>query len=188
MDGFKAFKYYTALRLHFTEPNFNVFVNRGHVRGTYEKFQSRNDRGLFEKLARQYTDKNYIHYIASNFMYGNPDVIYNQSEGLSNYNEYLRRRQSITHIFRNDLDTLANNSGCLTEQTILQSFMSRKITLESAVILDSLEGTVSKLKESNIALLLADDIRRIEKSKGFVKFDPQRVQIPYNHFKEMMIK
>ena len=50
MTGFKAFRYYVALKLHFTKDKFNVFENRGNVKGSYQAFDARNDKFLFEKL------------------------------------------------------------------------------------------------------------------------------------------
>ena len=48
MDGFKAYKYYMAIKLHFTSLKYNVFETRGHVKGTRDTFNSRNDRYIFE--------------------------------------------------------------------------------------------------------------------------------------------
>jgi hypothetical protein len=48
MDGFKAYRYYLAIKLHFTTDKFNVFENRGNVKGTREAFNARNDRYIFE--------------------------------------------------------------------------------------------------------------------------------------------
>ncbi len=61
MDGFKAYKYYMAIKLHFTKDGFDVFKNRGNVKGTREAFNARNDSYLFEKLARKFpVDKDLI--------------------------------------------------------------------------------------------------------------------------------
>jgi hypothetical protein len=69
MDGFKAFKYYIAIKLHFTKDSFDVFKNRGSVKGTREAFNARNDRYVFEKLARKFpVDKELIQYYVANFV------------------------------------------------------------------------------------------------------------------------
>jgi hypothetical protein len=191
MNGFKAFKYYMAIKLHFTSPKFNVFVNRGHVKGSQQKFLMRNDCLLFEKLAKQYpVDKDYIQYIASNFMYGNPNVVYHSDEGVSNYKEFLRRRQSMTRVFTNDLDIILN-SGAQYEfggskiPDVLELFLAKRITLETLVILNDMDAIVEKMKQSSqISLLLGDELLLVEKSKGFVKYDSARVMNPYQSFLE----
>jgi hypothetical protein len=195
MDGFKTFKYYTAIKLHFTNPKYDVFANRGHVKGSYDKFMSRNDRYLFEKLGRQFdVDKDMIQFIASNFMYGNPDLVYDSNDSQFNYKEFLRRRQSITRIFTDDLDTISNahatyDFGCNKIPDVLQLYMAKKITLETIVILDSLDDIVTKMRQnSHVALLLGDELHRIEKSRGFVKFDSHKVMAPYDEFISEMKK
>lgn len=194
MDGFKTFKYYTAIKLHFTDPKFNVFVNRGRVKGSADRFNARNDRMLFERLGRQFsTDKECIQYIAANFMYGNPEVVYNALDGMANYQEYLRRKQSITKVFEDDLHKIVNSGARYAHDEfsgmkipdVIQLLLAKKITLETVVILDTKDAIVEKLKQgSHVSLLLADDLRRIEKSRGFVKFDPYKVMDPYLNFLE----
>ena len=191
MDGFKAYKYYMALKLHFTDPRFNVFVNRGRVRGTRDKFMARNDRMIFEKLARQFdTEKEYIQYIAASLMYGHSQVVYEPSDAMANYKEFLRRRQSITKIFTDDLakiiDTGAQyNFSGQDVPDLLQLLMSKQITLETMVILNDLDAIVDKMKQNNqIVLLLGDELTRIEKSKGFIKYDSARIMSPYLSFLE----
>lgn len=175
MDGFKAFKYYLAIKLHFTNPKYNVFERKGKLRGTRETFLTRNDHYLFEKIARRFdNDQQLIRYIASNFMYDNPNVVYNEAEAEENFIEYNRRRQSITKVFADDVQRIVE-SGNKTPN-ILQLYLGKKITIETAVILNDLENCISSLKdtESN-ALLWGDEILRIEKSKGFVKYDSYKV-------------
>jgi hypothetical protein len=191
MNGFRAFKYYTAIKLHFTNPKFDVFVNRGRVKGTLDRFLMRNDRMLFERLAKDYpVDKDCIQYIASNFMYGNQNVVYDSSTSVTNYKEFIRRRQSITHVFTNDLDTIVKSGAQYTFggskiPDVLQLYLSNRITLETMVILDQLDGILGKLREnSQISLLLDQDLLRIEKSQGFVKYDSYKVMSPYLSFLE----
>ncbi len=194
MNGFKVFKYYTAIRLHFTDSKFNVFVNKGHLRGSVDKFNSRNDRFLFEKVARMHpTDKECIQFIAANFMYDNPEVVYELPTAEANYKEYVRRRQSMTRVFTEDLHTIAT-SGARYDQgefsgqkipDVVQLYLARRITLETMVILDSMDSIVSKMRRGNhISLLLGDDLRRVEKSAGFVKYDSYKVMGPYQNFLE----
>lgn len=191
MDGFKAYKYYLAIKLHFSDPSFNVFVNRGRVRGSFAKFSSRNDRYLFERLARQFDDKEYIQYIASNFMYGHTDVIYDSVEAMSNYKEFLRRRQAITRTFTDDLSTVVSSGAQYNDFSgskipdVLQLMIGGKITLETVVILDTLDSIVDKIKGSTqISLMLGSELTKITKSRGFVKFDPDKIATPYRQFLE----
>lgn len=190
MDGFRAFKYYMALKLHFTDPKFDVFVNRGRVRGTLQRFQMRNDRLLFEKLAKQFPiDKEYIQYIASNLMYDNPDVVYQSDEGMANYKEFLRRRQSITRVFQDDLDTIVKSGAQykIVDDNIpdvIQLLISKKITIETTVILNQLDDFIGKIESNHVHLMFGNLIMRIVKSTKFVKYNSYKVMDHYQNFIE----
>ena len=81
MDGFTAYKYYMALKLHFSSDKYNVFESRGSVKCSREKFNSRNDYYIFEKLGRKFsTNQELIQYMAANFIYKNPNVIYSGAD------------------------------------------------------------------------------------------------------------
>ena len=81
MTGFKAFRYYIALKLHFTKEKFDVFENKGHIKGSYAAFDARNDKYLFEKLARKFPkDQDIIQFIVANLSIGNDNIIYGMEE------------------------------------------------------------------------------------------------------------
>lgn len=197
MDGFKAYKYYIAIKLHFTKDNFDVFKNRGNVKGTRDAFNARNDRYMFDKLARKYpVDKDLIQYYVANFAYGNDAAIYSFEEAESNLLEWNRRKQSITKIFSDDCNKILMDA-CknkykeesifnLTNKgysSILKLFLGKQISLESLRIIDDLYPVIDSWKQnSSMVLLWENEIRRIEKSKGFVKYDSEKVTKVFNNF------
>lgn len=197
MDGFKAYKYYIAIKLHFTKDNFDVFKNRGNVKGTRDAFNARNDRYMFEKLARKYpVDKDLIQYYVANFAYGNDAAIYSFEEAESNLLEWNRRKQSITKIFADDCNKILMDAckNKITQESIfnltnkgyssiLKLFLGNQISLESLRIIDDLYPVIDSWKEnSSMILLWENEIRRIEKSKGFVKYDSDKVTKVFNSF------
>jgi hypothetical protein len=196
MDGYKAYRYYLAIKLHFTTDKFNVFTNHGAVKYSRERFSNRNDRYIFDKLARKFkTDKEYIQFLASNYMYGNPDVVYSGQEAEDNYIEYIRIKQSITKIFNDDTQIILrefekNNINCTNNQLpiIISLYISNKIKLESLRILDDKLNLLHNLKMENQTLykMFDDLLRVVEKSKGFVKYDNTKTNpIIENLFKEV---
>ena len=198
MDGFKAYKYYMAVKLHFTSRKYNVFETRGHVKGTREAFNARNDRYIFEKLGQKYDDREIIQFFVSNFAYGNDTAIYGNSEAEELYFEWQRRKQSITKIFIDDLANVMNicdvhkfniegifksNNGDLPVLTSM--FLSGKITIETLRMIDDIEPFVESWEnDPMIKIVLGDKLLRIEKLKGFVKYDKDKITKVYNHFKE----
>ena len=199
MDGFKAYKYYIAVKLHYTKDSFDVFKNRGNLKGTRDAFNARNDRMMFEKLARKYpVDKELIQYYVANFAYGNDAAVYSFEEAESNLLEWNRRKQSITKIFQDDcnkiiLDACKNKLKPdailnLTDKgycSILKLFLGNQITLETVRIIDDLLPVIHTWKQNESMLLLwENEIRRIEKSKGFVSYDRDKIVKVFNNFME----
>jgi len=199
VDGFKAYKYYIAIKLHFSKDNFDVFKNRGAVKGTREAFNARNDRYIFEKLARKYpVDKDIIQYFVANFAYGSDSVVYSQDDAESNLIEWTRRKESITKIFSDDCSTIlmdaykkklkessVKNFTFNQYPSILTLYLGKQISLETLRIIDDFEPVIETWKSnSSMILLWENEIRRVDKSRGFVKYDSQKVQSIYQSFKE----
>ena len=198
MDGFKAYKYYMAIKLHFTSSKYNVFETRGHVKGTRDTFLSRNDRYIFEKLAQKYDDREIIQFFVSNFAYGNDTAIYGNSEAEELYSEWQRRKQSITKIFIDDLTNIMNMCDVhrFTTDGILKSkngelpvltsmFLSGKITIETMRMIDDIEPFLHSWEnDPMLKIVMGDKLLRAEKLKGFVKYDKDKITKIFNHFKE----
>jgi len=199
VDGFKAYRYYLAIKLHFTTDKFNVFENRGNVKGTREAFNARNDRYIFEKLARKHdNDKDIIQFFVANFAYGNDTTIYAGAEADEVYTEWLRRKQSITKIFVDDLATLLTHIEInkLTHTSLfnftdseypvaLKLFVGGKIKIETLRIIDDLYPIIEKWKlNTSVRYIWDDDLRRITKLTGFVKYDIIKIKKIFDHFLE----
>jgi hypothetical protein len=199
MDGFKAYRYYLAIKLHFTTDKFNVFENRGNVKGTREAFNARNDRYIFEKLARKHDDdKDIIQFFVANFAYGNDTAIYAGAEADEVYTEWLRRKQSISKIFVDDLATLLTHIEInkLTHTALfnftdseypvaLKLFVGGKIKIETLRIIDDLYPIIEKWKlNTSVRYIWDDDLRRIIKLTGFVKYDIIKIKKIFEHFLE----
>ena len=181
MDGFKAYKYYMAIKLHFTSSKYNVFENRGQVKGTRETFSLRNDWYIFEKLSQKYpNDKDIIQFFVSNFAYGNDTAIYGNSEAEELYSEWQRRKQSITKIFIDDLTKIMNicdvhkfNTEGIFKNVngdlpvLLSMFIQGKVTIESLRIIDDLYPFVNAWEnDPTIKIVMGDKLLRIEKQIG----------------------
>ena len=199
MDGFKAYRYYLAIKLHFTTDKFNVFENRGNVKGTREAFNARNDRYIFEKLAmKRPNDKEIIQFFVSNFAYGNDTAIYAGQEAEDNFQEWQRRKQSVTKVFVDDLASMITyiETNKLKHSALfnfteneypvaLKMFLGRKIAIESLRIIDDLTGVLDKWKDNpTVKYIWDDELRRVIKLTGFVKYDKIKIGKIFEHFRE----
>jgi len=194
MDGFKAYQYYMALKLHFSSEKFNVFETKGKVKCSREKFNLRNDHFIFERLSKKYkNDHDLIQFLVSNFIYRNPNVIYSGAEAEDNYLEWTRRKQSATKLFLDDCHTIISAHKPIkqifycTNNTIpyiIDMYLGKKINIESIRILDDYMHFIQEWKDNTILSLLNDDVLLIKKSKGFVKYDINKVTPIFNSLQE----
>lgn len=197
MNGFKAYRYYLALKLHFTNDKFNVFENRGNVKGSLQTFEARNDSYLFEKLARRFsTDKECIQYFVANFAYNNDNMIYEPGEAEQHYVEWQSRKEAISRIFKDDLETIqleidkngydySDVFNCTLNDLplIIKLYLGNKITIETMVILNELENlSVKWLENASISLIMEQDIRKIRKLSGFVTYNKDRINKIFSEF------
>ena len=179
-----------SVRLHFTKDSFDVFKN-SKVKGSSETFNKRNDRLLFEKLARKHPkDGELIQFYVANFAYGNLNVIYEEEESNSCYREWIKRKESITKIFADDTTRIirfAENNKLSkndvldftfgTPPCILTQYIGKHISIESVRILDDYLNIIDNWKEADFtSSFWDDDIRRIIKLKKFVKYDKTRIE------------
>lgn len=196
MNGFKAYKYYMAVKLHFTTDKFDVFKNH-NVKGSIEKFKSRNDRFQFDRLAHKMPqDRKLIQFYVANFAYGFPNSIWDQDEALENFTVWNKRRESIAYTFKSDLDRIV--LWCESENIsierlfdfygqqypeLLKLYVGKHVTLETMRILDDFNGFIDRWTNHDAVTLLWDDERRrIKKSRGFIKYDKDKLQGTYDNF------
>lgn len=194
MDGFKAYKYFMAVKLHFTTEKYDVFEKNGRVTGSRETFDKRNDRGIFEKLSRKFSnDQEYIQFLVANFAYGNQNVVYS-IESDDYYNLWVKRKESMSRVFQLDLDVITRYAEdynisledlyCIENGNppLLNMYLGGHITLETMVILQDFDDYLSKWEP--LIMLWHDHFLVIRKVKRFVKYDKSKAEVVYNKMKE----
>ena len=198
MDGFAAYRYFMAVRLHFTTEKYDVFEKNGRVSGTRATFEKRNDRALFERLARKFdTDQELIQFLVANFAYGNKNVVYSY-ESDEYYREWIKRKESRTQMFQNDLRTIVNKidfDGLKAENLfsiesgypdLLRLYVGGVITLDTMVIIQDFEDYLSQWEP--LVMLWNDHFLTIRKAKRFVKYDQNKLKSIYSTFKEELLE
>lgn len=114
MNPFDAYKKYVAIKLHFSSDKYDYFKFNGEVRASFKSFEKRNDKYFFHRLAKKYNDKEMEQYLVANFL-NNPnnwvgDLLEEESERI--YQDWLRKIQSLTYLFRDDMCRLQEEIGC----------------------------------------------------------------------------
>ena len=102
-DAYQAYKTYLNLKLHFTKKNFNYF-NVSKNRVSQEALEARRDKGFFYVLSKV---KDLENFLIANFVVKDKfitDLVDKESERV--YMEWLKRQESITYIFRNEIEKM----------------------------------------------------------------------------------
>ena len=82
-----------------------------NVKYSNAKFEGRKDKILFERLARKHpVDKDLIQFFVANFAYGNDSPVYELSHAETYYTNWLRRKESITQVFTDELNCIIIDS------------------------------------------------------------------------------
>ena len=194
MDGYRVYKLYMALKLHFHNKKYNVFENKGAIRGSREKFYVRNDVKLFEKLSDDFkSDRDIVDYFVSNFSYGHDATLYSRITSDTYATKWNRVRESMHNTFKSDLSTillhlekekltekqLYNFNGVIPE--LMKMVLGEHVHVQTVCILDHYKGFFENW-DLKAGVAFEEDVLRIAKSKGFVKFDKSKFQQTYLSF------
>ena len=110
VNPFECYKSYLGLKNHFTKPSYDWHKYCGKSRASIDSFYKRRDRFFFEKLSRQKDDTEVIEFFVSNFVAcDDPGSLWIGGivrSGETNYNEWKKRVQSLTYLFREESSKL----------------------------------------------------------------------------------
>ena len=103
ITGFEVFRRYQAAKLHFTTDHYDMVAKKFHTRASEDSFNSGMDRSLFEDLGKKFERVEELdQYFIANFAHQNNNFIYETGEDTEAYHEWMRRRDAITEIFKED--------------------------------------------------------------------------------------
>ena len=107
MSGIEVYRLYLSLKLHFTTDTFDYFKYGNAAKASQQSFDSRRDKFFFVKLSRTFKEDELREFFVANMIV--EDKVYPATlvrEGAKNYQEYLKRKQSLTYRFKEDVITL----------------------------------------------------------------------------------
>lgn len=198
MNGFKAYRYHLALKLHFTKDKFNVFENRGNIRVSLDAFRSRNDAYLFDRLAKKLdTDREFIQYVVANYAYGNTNYLYDEALAQGNHTQWIKVKESITKVFGDDISKILYEAvklkldsesilNCTNNDLpfIIKLYLGKIIQPQTISILHDLTGMIDKWQnEPSLNIFFEDEMLRLKKLKGFFSYDKEKIQKIYDSYR-----
>ena len=144
---FETYRTYLSMKSHFTNPKFDFFKYGGKSRATMTSFNKRKDKYWFEKTSRKYSDEEVLNFLLANFV--NTDTPQNLwigeiiNSGERTYAEWMRRRQSMTYIFKEESEKLLLENeleivfDCSKgHPLLLKRYLGGEISLETFTILE----------------------------------------------------
>lgn len=194
MTGYEAYKLYVALKNHFNSDTYDFFRYGGKTRANAKSFESRHDKYFFSKLAK-HKDPN--RYVLANIIEDNPNVwvgdLANEQRAEDNYKSWLKRQESMTYTFKNELDQLLPNfdENLIVESNnhphLLKLFIQHKVSIETLIILNDLCGFFrhwNKRIEEDVIWPMV--YKKCKKYKPFLKYDKEKLkQIVVDKFASM---
>jgi len=142
MTAYNCYCMYVALKNHFTTESYDYFKYAGKTHISKDAFLLRRDKYQFQKLSRICDETEMRDFLVSNLIKEKKwvgDLL--DDEAKINYKNFLKRKQSISYIFDNELDKL-HNIGTDLKATrdgyppIVYKYLSGDISLETFTILD----------------------------------------------------
>lgn len=151
MTPYQVYTEYLALKSHFNNPKYDYFKYNKKVRATLTSFNRRKDKYFFERTSRKLSDKEVVNFLVSNFVAADsPDNLWIGSiinSGERIYQEWMRRQQSLTYLFKEQSNELLSENkledvfNCSKgHPIILKKFLSGQLSLETLVIYDKIFG------------------------------------------------
>ncbi len=144
---FETYQTYLSMKSHFTNRKYDFFKYGGKSRATMASFNKRKDKYFFEKTSRKYSDEEVLNFLLANFVHtDNPQNLWIGeiiNSGERNYAEWMRRKQSLTYLFKEQTEKLISekNLGEVFDCSkghppLLKKYLGGEISLETLIILE----------------------------------------------------
>ena len=149
MNGYTAYQIYLSLKLHFTSDSYDATKYGFKTSSNESTFTRRKDRFFFERIARKYKEPEVvIEYFTANFLAGVKWIGDMKEE---NYSNYVKRMESLSYEFENDLRTLYEQCDSFdricTSPILFDCLLAEEISIETIAIIDILVNNLRRLKK-----------------------------------------
>jgi hypothetical protein len=182
--GFASFAMFNAIKLHFTTDSYDYIKYHGKTNVTKNNFSTRKDKYSFYKLSRRFSLDELKNFYVANFLAQDVNWVGDimGPEGEENYKKWQKVTQSLSYVFKNDIEYLTEIDGVFKANggeypKFLVEVMRGKVSLETLVIMDDLSNFIPKWNKT-----ITDDIvwpsirRKCIKYKPFIQYDKKNFE------------
>ena len=157
IHGFDVYRMYLAMKLHFTNPNFDYFTAGGKTNAKEKTYQQRNDFWFYETLARKYKKEEIQELLLASFVISEDsskvwigDI---RQSGKDRWVVWKKSQQSLAYTVEQDLESVVSSMGSeghtfnnLFETMggyhppLLKRYLKRQLNLDTLVVMDIVLG------------------------------------------------
>ena len=177
MEPFEAYKKYLALKQHFTRDSYDYFKYNGKVNAKSTSFDVRKDKYMFYKLSKK---KDVEGYLIANMLNSDKswigDLLSSESEEV--YINWLKRQESLSYVFQNDLSKLDDDMNLNFKSKdgeyplALVLYFRNEICLETLIIINEILNIFKHWNKTIKDTVVWPDIfKKCQKYQSFLKFD-----------------
>lgn len=185
LTAYETYCLYLAIKSHFTTQSYDYHKYQGKVKATKESFEIRKDRFQFQKLSRKYSNDQMLDFLISNCIKGKKWVgEFLDDDAESIYLQYMKRRQSFTYIFTNEIqklfDSVSSPEKVFISQSnyppIIELYLSNSLGEDTLCVINNFFNFIPKMdKDLGKDDILWKPIRIITiKLLPFVEYDKLR--------------
>ncbi len=187
MEAFEAYKIYTAVKNHFVLDSYDYFKYNKKINLSYNSFLNRKDKIFFAKLGKRKED--YLEdFLVSNFLHDSKmwigELLSEESE--TKYKEWKRRQESLTYIFKNEVEFMDGwNSEELEEwfqvqygehPSIIRMYLRKEISLETLTMLNSILNFMNRYDKEVTDPVYREVSKLCRKYQPFLRFDKSKIK------------
>lgn len=183
MTPFETFKLYVSIRNHFNQKNYDYFLYNGKSRTSQESFEKRKDKMFFLKLSKH---EDVLGFLVSNFLENSKtwikELAYSENAEKI-YNDWLKRKQSLTYQFKQDISKLDDDFNGLFKvehnqhPIILKSYLSGDVSLETFCIMLEITNSKKYLDKSLESDIIWEELSlKVKKYTPFIHYDREKMK------------
>jgi hypothetical protein len=168
------------MKKHFTDAKYDYHKYNGKIRASFDKFRTRNDAYFFAKLADRDNPEKLM--LANMIVKPNAwirEIL--EQQGEERYIEWQRKMDSLSRVFKQDLNQLDDNFQANftavngQHPLIITLYLQQKIQLETLVILATISNIFPYWDKEIVDKIVAGDIiKTIRKYKPFLEIDEKK--------------
>lgn len=180
MTGLQAYRFYMAVKTHFTSKTFDVFTDKNKFSNiTQDVFESKPYNHFFKSLAKKFKEpKELIQFLVASCAYGQINDIFDPIVSTNHFVEWKKNKQKTTRLILDDLYDYPISDRIIGDPPrILKDVITGIIHIETAVAINRFDPYIVDIFLNKKKYLILSEIAfKIKKLDRFVKFDEEVVE------------